>query len=408
MLPLSTTLPASQRTAEQVRLTLNLTLLLFAIALLLQLPALYYFARPGSWQSANWLSHFLALIALGVAQRLMSLNSLKVALFSLYYSYLTWVLLLWPGLSNTHYYYLLAVVITGFVFTRSEQLAQTTVLTGALFLFALFSVVHYQPQLEFGLLRLTNDLTLGALSLGIYRVLRHQTLSRWHGLRGAHQVSVSTLSQLLPKDPEQPTRFWQPGKTRRYQFACVLFADLSGYTALNRQYGDRLTLSALKNLYSNIDKMSEQFPIEKIKTNGDQYMAVSRLSSELNYQCCEDMYRFACALHAIINRYSSSHKLNCTVRIGIASGPLTAGIIGNHRPYFDIWGETVNLAACLEQQAGSDYVSACPITMTHLPDHLVATQKPLASAKHPDTRFYYQLKVTEQSPGLGFNHLPTR
>ena len=51
MLPLTTSLPASQRTSEQLRQTLNLTLLLFTVAMLLQLPALYYFARPDSLQS---------------------------------------------------------------------------------------------------------------------------------------------------------------------------------------------------------------------------------------------------------------------------------------------------------------------------------------------------------------------
>lgn len=393
MLPLITSLPASQRTAEQVRQTLNLTLLLFTLAMLLQLPALYYFAHLDSLQSYNWLSHFLALFALLLAQRQVSLNCLKLALFMLYYSYLTWVLLLWPGLSNTHYYYLLAVVISGFVFTRSELIAQVTVLTGAVFLFSLFSILHYQPHLEFGILRLTNDLTLGALSLGIYRVLRQQTLNRWQSLRGAHQSSMSTLSQLLPKDPEQPATFWQPGKTRRYPFACVLFADLSGYTTLNRQYGDRAILSGLKRLYSHIDSLCDQFSVEKIKTNGDQYMVVSQLQPQTDQTCCVHMYHFACALHRTIASYSENHQLNCTVRIGIAAGPLTAGIIGKSRPHFDLWGETVNLAACLEQNAVRGYIAACPVTATHIPSHLVAAETSLASSKHPDTKIYYQLKI---------------
>ncbi len=393
MLPLTTSLPASQRTSEQLRQTLNLTLLLFTVAMLLQLPALYYFARPDSLQSYNWLGHFLALLALLLTQRLVRLNHLKVALFMLYYSYLTWVLLLWPGLSNTHYYYLLAVVISGFVFTRAERLAQCTVLTGAVFLFSLFSILHYQPQLEFGILRLTNDLTLGALSLGIYRVLRQQTVDRWQGLRGAHQSSVNTLNQLLPKDPEQPASFWQPGKTRRYPLACVLFADLSGYTTLNRQYGDRVILTGLKRLYSGIDSLCDQFAVEKIKTNGDQYMVVSNLQNQADNSCCVQMYHFACALHHMIARYSDNHHLNCAVRIGIATGPLTAGMIGRNRPSFDVWGETVNLAACLEQNGVREYIAACPVTVKHLPAHLVAAETNLASSKHPDTTIYYQLKI---------------
>lgn len=394
MFSLANQLPASQRTTAQVRITLNLTLMLFTVAMILQLPALYFFAQPYTIQGLNWLCHLLALLAVWLCQHFLHLNVLKLTLFSLYYSYLTWVLLLWPELSNTYYYFLLAMVIAGFVFTRSERFTQTLVLSSALLLFGLFSVLHYQPQLRYGLLQLTNDLTLGALSLGIYRILRHQTISRWQGLRGAHQTSLNTLNQLLPNDPESPAGYWQPGKTRQYQCACVLFADLHGYTRLNRQFGDRLTVHALNNLYSQIDTLTDQYPVEKIKTNGDQYIAVSGLSNNVNGQYCQDMYQFACALHRLISRYSKARKLGCSVRIGIATGPVTAGIIGKNKPYFDIWGKTVNLAAYLEHKADSRLVSVCPNTATTLSQHLKTTKKTLSSAKHPDIHYYYQVNVT--------------
>ena len=105
------------------------------------------------------------------------------------------------------------------------------------------------------------------------------------------------------------------------------------------------------------------------------------------------MYHFASALHRMIARYSDNHHLNCTVRIGIATGPLTAGIIGKNRTYFDVWGETVNLAACLEQNAAREYIAVCPVTAKHLPAHLVAAESSLASSKHPDTNIYYQLII---------------
>lgn len=393
MFPLSSALPDSQGTTAQVKHTLSITLAVFLFALLLQLPALIYFAGFNHWRGYNWLFHLIALLLVAICQHRMSLNSLKITLFTFYYSYLTWVLLLWPGLSNTYYYYLLAVVIAGFVFTRAERFSQLIVLGGALFLFSAFSILHYQPQLPFGTLRLSNDLTLAALSLGIYCVLRRQAMGRWRGLRTAHQHSVQTLNQLLPADPELPGKYWQAGITRRYPCVCVLFADLRGYTALNREYGDNQTVTALNNLYSSIDSLTDTYPVEKIKTNGDQYIAVAGLHSDTNTPCCVAMYQFATALHQIITHFSKSQRLNCSVRIGIATGPVTAGMIGKRKPYFDIWGETVNLAAYLEHIATPGSLAVCPHTKCKLPPTIEADRMALSSTKHPETTHYFQLKI---------------
>ncbi|GGF55549.1 adenylate/guanylate cyclase domain-containing protein [Alteromonas lipolytica] len=388
---LTTTLPPSQQTITQVRTTLKLTLQVFFFALLLQLPALWYFASLFSAQSINWLLHTAGLLLLVIGQHRLPLNQFKVLLFAFYYSYLTWVLLLWPGLSNTHYFYLLAVVIAGFVFTRNEKLNQMIILSGAIFLFCLFSVSHYQPHTPFGLLQLSNDLTLGALSVGIYFLLRRQALQRWSGLKGAHLQSLQTLNQLLPPNPERPNEYWQPGTTRCFSQVSVLFADLHGYTALNRQFGDAQTVSALASLYAAIDKLTEHYPVQKIKTNGDQYIAVSGLQAQSNQHYCTTLYQFACALHGIIRRFSKAHDLPCTVRIGIATGRVTAGIIGKNRPYFDIWGDTVNRAAYLEQVSATGKISVCPLTASLLPEGFVASQRALNSAKHPDLTHYFEL-----------------
>ncbi|MDC8830836.1 adenylate/guanylate cyclase domain-containing protein [Alteromonas gilva] len=378
-------------TGEHVRLTLHLTLTLFTVALLLQLPALWLFATPWSARYCNWLAHFGMLFLLIAWQQRLSLRSLKLVLFTLYYSYLCWTGWLWPDLSNIHYFYLLAVVITGFVFTRQERSAQLIALLGAILLFVLSSASQYQPNQPASILIVTNDITLGGLCLAIYAVLRRQAMDRWQHLRSAHKTSQATLHSLLPHNPDKPRELWASGTTKRYSHMCVLFADLHGYTALNRQLGDAQVVQALNALYSAIDALTTRHAIEKIKTNGDQYMAVCGMQPASVTECCNEMLRFARGLLKVVSQAGNRKQLDCKVRIGIATGPVTAGIIGIEKPFFDVWGETVNIAAYLEQVSPQGVISLCPNTMAYLAEHSVLTRKPLTSAKHPNLTHCFEL-----------------
>lgn len=373
-----------QRTAEHIRLTLIVTLWLFIAGLTLQLPVTGIYAQ--AW-SANWLNlaiHLGLLCFIAFFQRFIQLRQFKLVLFFLYYSYLSWSIQLWPQVTNIHYFFLLAILLSGFVFTRNEKREQIGVVGLAALLFMNASTRYVSTQQLYAIVTISNDFTLAVLCLGIYRVLRCHALERWRTLNDCHQTSLATLHQFLPSHPDNTNTFWAVGMTKTYTCACVLFADLHGYTQLSRQLGDNKTVGTLKALFSELDTLCQQLDIEKIKTNGDQYIVVSGLAAKNASTTGDRMIAFAMQCKTIIAKHMQHSHVACTVKIGIATGPVTAGIIGQSKPYFDVWGKTVNIAAYLEQNCAPDDIQLCPNTHVNLGCRNNLMRKNLHSHKHPD------------------------
>lgn len=140
--------------------------------------------------------------------------------------------------------------------------------------------------------------------------------------------------------------------------ASVMFTDLVGFTTLALKMGVERTVAMLDEVVSEFDSLAAAYGVEKIKTIGDGYMAVTGVSAPApDHQA--RLARLALALPDVMARMSQAHGVALDVRIGIASGPVMAGIIGTDKFSYDVWGETVNLAARLESHglAGEIQVS---------------------------------------------------
>lgn len=185
--------------------------------------------------------------------------------------------------------------------------------------------------------------------------LRIEVLARQraqHILAGVHRRSRELLHNALPavvaqQLQENPTRL----PVQEYAVATVLFADLVNFSTLSRQLGPRRLLQLLNGLFSGFDVLAAEFGLEKIKTVGDAYLAVAGVTGRPDQQQ-ERAARMGLALLGSCDCAASQWGLELRLRIGIHAGPLVAGVIGRQRFAFDIWGETVNIAARL--QAASD------------------------------------------------------
>ena len=141
--------------------------------------------------------------------------------------------------------------------------------------------------------------------------------------------------------------------------ATVLFADLQGYQKFNREQPDEIVVATLHSLYQQFDHCAAALHIEKIKTNGDQYMAVCAGTPANDSEGIVRVCLLATRLLDIVERFNNTARLPCRLRVGIASGPITAGYIGSSKRQFDVWGQTVNRAAMLEQQAPAGSAALC-------------------------------------------------
>ena len=129
--------------------------------------------------------------------------------------------------------------------------------------------------------------------------------------------------------------------------ASVLFSDLVGFTGLAQQLGVTRTVALLDDIVTQFDRLAAAHGVEKIKTIGDGYMAVCGVSRE-QPDHLPRLARMALRLPDLVELLSTKHGVDLKIRVGIAGGPVMAGVIGADKFSYDVWGETVNLASRLE------------------------------------------------------------
>jgi adenylate cyclase len=132
--------------------------------------------------------------------------------------------------------------------------------------------------------------------------------------------------------------------------ASILFTNLVGFTPLSRELGAEHTVTLLDEIISQFDSIAARHGVEKIKTIGDGYMAVAGVTVPLADHETR-LARLALELPAVVKRISRELDMDLQIRIGMASGPVMAGVIGADRFSYDVWGETVNLASRLESHS---------------------------------------------------------
>ena len=132
-----------------------------------------------------------------------------------------------------------------------------------------------------------------------------------------------------------------------FEAAGVLFADLKGFVPTARKLGPAATVNLLNGLMSRFDELADRHGVEKIKTIGDAYMAAAGVPETVPDPGVR-LARLALDMIAAVDETAAEHGIELQMRIGLATGPLMGGVIGTRRLAYDIWGDTVNLAARLE------------------------------------------------------------
>lgn len=164
----------------------------------------------------------------------------------------------------------------------------------------------------------------------------------------ARAETRSLLAKILPETVVERLRT-QPGQliADSVEKAAVLFTDLVGFTPMAHRLGAERTVSLLDSIVTEFDRLAVEHGVEKIKTIGDGYMAVSGITGGAGDHEVR-LARLSLALMKAVERLASEHGESLSIRAGIASGPAMAGVIGRDKFSYDVWGETVNLAARLE------------------------------------------------------------
>jgi adenylate cyclase len=146
----------------------------------------------------------------------------------------------------------------------------------------------------------------------------------------------------------------------------VLFADLAGFTPWARVTDPRQVVAALDGLFSRFDRVLAKAGMEKIKTIGDSYMAVSG-APEARADHAATALAVALEMLEVVDEWRRAEDLPLDVRIGLASGSVAGGVIGEQRFLFDLWGDPVNEASRMESTGESGHVQLAESTRRLLP-----------------------------------------
>lgn len=130
----------------------------------------------------------------------------------------------------------------------------------------------------------------------------------------------------------------------------VMFADLVNFTQLTESLSPEQMVGLLNTIFSGFDQLCEKYGLEKIKTIGDAYMAVGGLN-QVNSNYTNDIANLALEMRNYVIKHPSLSPFKLNIHSGIATGPVVAGVIGTKRFIYDLWGDTVNVASRLTDEA---------------------------------------------------------
>ena len=154
----------------------------------------------------------------------------------------------------------------------------------------------------------------------------------------------------------------------------MLFADLVGFTAMASHTSPEELVTMLNELFSMYDALAERHGLEKIKTIGDSYMVVAGIpqpvpdSAGVITEMAQDMLTDLAA-------YSRRRGVALSVRIGIHTGSVVAGVIGTKKFNYDLWGDTVNTASRMESSGVPDRIQVSEATYQLLADRFTFEER---------------------------------
>ncbi|NER39429.1 MAG: guanylate cyclase [Oscillatoria sp. SIO1A7] len=147
----------------------------------------------------------------------------------------------------------------------------------------------------------------------------------------------------------------------------VLFADIVGFTKLAARIEAREVVKLLNEIFSAFDQIAVNLGLEKIKTIGDAYMVVGGLPVPRSDHT-EAIANMALDMQECIAQFDATHRESLSMRIGIHTGPVVAGVIGANKFIYDLWGDTVNIASRMESHGIPGCIQVSTATYEQLKD----------------------------------------
>ena len=167
-------------------------------------------------------------------------------------------------------------------------------------------------------------------------------------LETEHARSEALLYNLLPEEIATRLKI-EPNRTiaDKLPKVAILFADIVNFTPRAASLPPEDVVDFLNRIFSSYDELTEKHGLEKIKTIGDAYMVAAGMPSPIE-KPVHSIADMALDVLRVTRALSTELPDGLEVRIGLHAGTAVAGVIGNNKLFYDVWGETVNTASRME------------------------------------------------------------
>ena len=179
------------------------------------------------------------------------------------------------------------------------------------------------------------------------KFLRDRERAMLEEISAAKEKNESLLLSILPKPVVERIQAGATMVADHIDEATIIFADLADFTPLSSTMAPGELVGMLNKIFSAFDKLTEHFGAEKIKTIGDCYMVAIGVP-EPRRDHAELGAALALAMRDEVAGLRAREQCAVDIRVGMHCGPVVAGVIGERKFAYDIWGTTVNMASRME------------------------------------------------------------
>ncbi len=176
------------------------------------------------------------------------------------------------------------------------------------------------------------------------RVLETEYMGK---IEQAKKHSENLLRNIFPPEIAARLRNGESNIADHFEDVTVMFADIVGFGKMTARMKAFEIVGCLNQLFSEFDRLAEDLGVEKIKTIGDNYMAIAGLPTPRSGHA-RSAVKLALDMIVATDRLQSRLPVPLSIRVGLHSGSVMAGVIGTHKFAYDVWGDTVNIAARVE------------------------------------------------------------
>ena len=213
------------------------------------------------------------------------------------------------------------------------------------------------------------------------------------------QKSEKLLLNILPEEVAKELK--EKGYTEPvlYDSVSVLFTDFKGFTQIAENMTPTELITELDGCFRQFDLLTERYNMEKLKTIGDSYMCVGGIP-KCNKTNSVDAVLVALEIQAFMNEMNRIKKMQghpyWELRVGIHTGPLVAGVIGQKKFAYDVWGDTVNTASRMESSGTPNRINISGSTFELIKEFFDCEYRGKVNAKNKgEVDMYYVLGIKD-------------